>query len=73
MVGIEEIHGIMVDRDYEDSYNRVRSYSWQKLWWFTFDIFKYIYTQIYKVSQNKVIGNSMYMSKSQSHVFLCNC
>ena len=56
------MHGIMVDRDYEDSYNKVISYSWQKLWWFTFGMFTYLYTQIYKVSPNKVIGNSMYMA-----------
>ena len=66
MVGIEEMHGIMVDRDYEDSYNRVRYYSWQKIWGFTFEMFTYLYTQIYKVSPNKVIRNSMYMA-TNSH------
>ena len=62
MVGIEEMHGIMVDIDSEYSYNRVRSYSWQNIWWFIFEMFTYLYIQIYKISPNKVIGNSMYMS-----------
>ena len=62
MVGIEEMHGMMVDREYEYSYNKVRSYSWQKLWWFTFEMFTYLYMQTYKVSHHEFNGNLMYMA-----------